>query len=641
MKELNDKPNSNKRSRYNLRSNKTCVEDNVEPSEKRTTVVENMEIKPSGTSDIKVPRILIMNEEEDTDTETETGQETEEDDDYTTDEDESMSLGECDTDSEEEEEELSDDDDFINDEDIEEMSHEEIRKKLMKLSKSGEKLLASVAPKIIGNYAISLADLTTSNSKYLDETLVSELKDVATYILHELPTPEKILQSNLKTEDKADIIEMFMVLEHMDPSDHGTREMKNLILNKLRSLSVDKETRKEEDRIRTVKQNVSLCSLRRKDVFPEIRKRILESHFTEANKLYLLHQMDALHQQRDEEFGKFIKWFQFVLSIPTGESKRHITICPTSSIEEKAQFMFDIRKELDYHVFGMKKVKEYVECEIFHYLSNPNATGKCMGLCGPPGVGKTWIMNVIAKVIKRPIIKIPLGGKHDVSVLSGHSLTYVSSCPGQIAKGFVETQCVNPIILFDEVDKIESRHGDSIANNLIHVVDPVQNSEYHDDYVSFPFDISQALSVFIMNKKETVNPILLNRMNIIELKGYDMKQKVHMGRDFLLPRVLKEYNFKEDDILCDDAVLEKIVLNTKEEPGARFLTISLNTIVKRLNVMKNLWDPKKKDYPDSIKSKLPDYFINDFSLPLKLTVSHIDTLLPVKHEDTSRNRMYL
>lgn len=659
---MDDVKDTVKRSRYNLRSQGKVNNNQDETSRKRIcTEDDGIKIMTNGgkkkrfiffeKSDSENSDISLGDSDTDTEYELDESESESSCSEYSFDEEEKGSTSEsADFSGETSDDEQYDEmyDPFCEEDDDEDLRADEIRKKLIEISKDGKNILSTIGPKIVGNYAISLARLTHENSFALDEDQVNKLKDVGQHILNDLPTLEKILKSNISTENKADLLEQFMVVENLEPAEIGTRELKNSLISKIKGLTVDKVTQEEEERIRKINElsesdtsNVSLCSLRRRDVFPEIRRRIISSKFSESTKLYLLHQMDALYEQRDEEFGKFIKWFQFVLSLPTGDNFRYSVITPTSSISEKAGFMKTIRTELDANVFGMSKVKEYIECEIFHHLSNPNASGKCLGLCGPPGVGKTWIMNIVAKVLKRPIIKIPLGGKHDVSVLSGHSLTYVSSCPGQISKGFAETRCINPIILFDEIDKVERRFGDSINSNLIHVVDPVQNQEYIDDYVGFPYDISQALFVFLMNSEDTVNPILLNRMNVINIKGYTIGQKVQMTKNFLLPRVLKEYNMSFENFCFNEEVLQKIVANTSEEPGARFLTNSLNTIIKRLNVMKNLWDNEKKQFPEQIKENIPKYFLKDFEIPLILTREHIDTLLPTKTTNDSLKMLYL
>ena len=231
--------------------------------------------------------------------------------------------------------------------------------------------------------------------------------------------------------------------------------------------------------------------------------------------------------------------------------------------------------------------KNIVEIMV-QYITNPDSNGSCVGIWGPPGNGKTTLIKEgIAKAMGREFIFISLGGASDSSYLEGHSFTYEGSVYGRIAQGLMKCKCMNPIIYFDELDKVsDSPKGEEIIGILTHLTDTTQNDKYHDKYFSeIDFDLSKCLFIFSYNDDDKVNPILKDRMYKINTKGYDKKEKVIIAEKHLLPKIKEQVKFDEDQIniptSCMEYIIEKFGGN---ESGVRNLKRCLEIICTKLNL---------------------------------------------------------
>ena len=184
---------------------------------------------------------------------------------------------------------------------------------------------------------------------------------------------------------------------------------------------------------------------------------------------------------------------------------------------------------------------------------------------------------------------ISLGGMQDSSHLVGHDYTYEGSTAGRIVEGLKSCKSMNPIIFFDELDKVsESNRGTEIINLLIHLTDSSQNNQFQDKYYSeIPFDLSKAIFVFSLNHIENVNPILKDRMHQIKMDKFSSDEKVIISRDYLLPELYKEYNISNREIIFSDEIIRCIVGKTSEkEDGVRGIRKRLETVISKLNVVK-------------------------------------------------------
>ena len=239
------------------------------------------------------------------------------------------------------------------------------------------------------------------------------------------------------------------------------------------------------------------------------------------------------------------------------------------------------------------KVREMIELplkhpELFRRLGIDPPKGVL--LYGPPGTGKTSLVkDGISKILGREFAFIALGGTGDSSFLEGHSYTYEGSTWGKIVQIIIDSKCMNPVIYFDELDKIsDTPKGEEIIGILTHLTDTSQNSQFHDKYFSeVNFDLSKCLFIFSYNDESKVNSILRDRMYRIQTKGYEPDEKITIAKDHLLPTIREQVNFKEDDVILPDETLKYLVSSehlTNNEQGVRNLKRCLEIIYTKLNL---------------------------------------------------------
>lgn len=249
----------------------------------------------------------------------------------------------------------------------------------------------------------------------------------------------------------------------------------------------------------------------------------------------------------------------------------------------------------------------------------------------------SFAKNAIASVLNRPFLFFALGGASDIANFVGHSYTYEGSTWGRIVDGLMQSGVMNPVIYFDELDKVSTTpHGEEIISMLIHLTDRSQNTEFHDRYFAgMEFDLSQCLFVFSFNDIEKVHPILRDRMNVIECGGYDEKDKLEILKHYVWPDILKRLSFSKEDIEFEDDAMKFIIDEySSTEKGVRNLIRSVETAVTRLNMLRVSKHASMKEYP----------FYMDIDFPLKLTPQMVKILLKdnvkVKQDETWR-MMYL
>jgi ATP-dependent Lon protease len=267
------------------------------------------------------------------------------------------------------------------------------------------------------------------------------------------------------------------------------------------------------------------------------------------------------------------------------------------------------------------------------WIVNPSAIGTAIAIKGPMGTGKTTLIkDGVAKALDRPFHFITLGGATDASFLDGHSYTYEGSTWGKIVDVLQQSKCMNPILYFDELDKVsETAKGDEIMNLLIHLTDSSQNDRFQDKYFTgIDLDLSRCLFIFSHNNHEKVNPILRDRMYNIAVKGFSLKEKLLIAENYLLQGALKDAGLFEK-VSFHKEVLQYIVENfTGGEAGVRELKRCIQTIVSKLNLLRFYNNPKQVPFA-----------IENFSLPFILHKKHVDMLLKKKEEtDPSIAHLY-
>lgn len=368
------------------------------------------------------------------------------------------------------------------------------------------------------------------------------------------PTLKKILGSKLSDQKKVELVEQYQIMKSNSVGTYTYNEARKRICKELEMASGGEKT---------------------------YEQKIEESSMTKEMKMKLLDEVRNM-DKKDSEYKKRVSWLEFVLKLPT--KKRELPVKPDDNFEKLQEFSQLIRARLDNACYGMDEVKDHIIDFIFKKIANPNSTKHILALCGPKGVGKTQLAQALADVLQLPIVKICLGGATDSSKLIGHSYTYIGSIPGEIAAGMVQAECVNPIVYLDEVDKVCVRNGkySEINGVLTHLLDPVQNTAFVDEYVGMPIDLSQVFWILTFNDEKLIDPIVRDRMKIIDVPGYKLADKIQISKHHLIPTIKRNLNIKGELELPDGLIGDIIGLTEKEE-GVRSLLRNLEFLFERLN----------------------------------------------------------
>ncbi len=251
--------------------------------------------------------------------------------------------------------------------------------------------------------------------------------------------------------------------------------------------------------------------------------------------------------------------------------------------EEYTEDSYDLKKAkkvLDKDHYGMDKIKE----RILEYLAVLKLKGdmKSPILCfiGPPGIGKTSLGKSIASAIHRKYVRVSLGGLHDESEIRGHRKTYIGAMPGRIIQSIRKTKSGNPVMILDEIDKVGSDHRGDPSSALLEVLDPEQNNSFYDNYLELEYDLSKVLFIATANNINNIQPALRDRLEIIDLSGYAIEEKIEIAKQHLLPKQKSLHGLKENSFKMNDAVLEKIIADYTRESGVRELDRLLASIMR-------------------------------------------------------------
>jgi len=257
------------------------------------------------------------------------------------------------------------------------------------------------------------------------------------------------------------------------------------------------------------------------------------------------------------------------------------------------EYIRDARKSLDAAVYGHKEAKCQLERIIGQWI-NGEAKGAVLGLEGPPGTGKTSLAKMgLSKCLKdengepRPFAFLPIGGSTNGSTLVGHNYTYVGSTWGRIVDILITTKCMNPIIFIDEIDKVShTEHGKEIISILTHLTDSTQNDEFEDKYFAgIKFDLSKALIVLSFNDVSLIDPILKDRITIIQTNALALNEKIKIVNDYMLPEILKNVGFTKDEIIMEEEDIVDIIETYTYEAGVRKLKEKLFELVREINLL--------------------------------------------------------
>jgi ATP-dependent Lon protease len=374
-----------------------------------------------------------------------------------------------------------------------------------------------------------------------------------------------------------------------------------------------------------------------------LRFKILQTNMKPEIKAFAIKKIEYLNgmSSGSSEYYKLVNWVESLCKIPFGVTKG-ISIIQNNkkpNLIEIKNFLDTTKKTMDNVVYGHENTKDQIIRFLAQWIVNPETKGSVIGIHGKPGTAKTTIIkDGVCKALDIPFAIVPLGGASDGSYLEGHSYTYEGSAWGKIADIIMKTGCMNPLLYFDELDKVsETPKGQDLVNLLIHLTDPSQSENFHDKYfMDIPLDLSKSIIIFTYNDDSLINPILKDRMIRISVDDYKINDKINITKKHLLPSLDKQFSLQKDNILISEENIKYIIENIQDEAGVRSLRRSLELIYSNVNLRRLL--------AEKLDNKDPLYII-PYNFPINIDTKVINLLLNKyklkKQENESISHMYL
>ncbi len=359
-----------------------------------------------------------------------------------------------------------------------------------------------------------------------------------------------------------------MVLEHLT-KELQMLELKNQIQSKVR-VDIDRQQREYflHQQMKQIQEelggegpDLEIKNLRERGEQKLWSKEVADAFNKELDKLQRMNPAAA-------EYSVLLNYAELLLELPWNEfTEDHFDI-------KKAQ------KILDQDHFGLEKVK----ARILEYLAvlklKHNMKAPILCLVGPPGVGKTSLGKSIAKAVGRKYVRMALGGIRDEADIRGHRKTYIGAMPGRIIQSLKKAQSSNPVFVLDEIDKVGNDFRGDPSSALLEVLDPEQNNAFYDHYVELDYDLSNVMFIATANSLNNIHPALIDRLEIIEVSGYTIEEKVEIAKQYLVPKQREAHGLKVKDIQIKPEIIEKVIEDYTRESGVRGLEKKLATLIR-------------------------------------------------------------
>jgi ATP-dependent Lon protease len=423
---------------------------------------------------------------------------------------------------------------------------------------------------------------------------VSNIKDLATEIIQlspNIPSEASVILRNVENpsflihfvssnltidiRDKQRLLEMSNIRERADllmqflQKELQFAELKNKVTNKTKA-EIDKQQREYflQQQLKSIKEELGGDPNERE--IRELQKRAESKKWPETAKETFRKGIEKLERMHPStpDYSVTYNHLDLMLDLPW---------------EDYTEDVYDLEKAkeiLDADHYGMQKIKE----RILEYLAVLKLKGdmKSPILCfyGPPGIGKTSLGRSIANAIGRKYVRLSLGGIHDESEVRGHRKTYIGAMPGRIVQNIRKIKSSNPVMILDEIDKVGSDFRGDPSSALLEVLDPEQNHSFYDNYLELEYDLSKVLFIATANNLQTIQPALRDRLEIIELGGYAVEEKIEIAKRHLIPKQKEAHGLKSSSFKISDKVLEKIIQDYTRESGVRELDRHLAGIMR-------------------------------------------------------------
>lgn len=371
-----------------------------------------------------------------------------------------------------------------------------------------------------------------------------------------------------------------MVLEHLTKN-LQMLELKNQIQSKVK-VDIDKQQREYflNQQMKQIQEELGVNSLDQE--VDEMRKKAETKKWSKKVGEHFYKELDKLGRMNPSagEYSVQMNYLDTLLELPWGEYSKD---------------NFDIKhaqKVLDRDHFGLTKVKERILEHLAVLKLKGDLKAPILCLVGPPGVGKTSLGKSVAEAIGRQYVRVSLGGLKDESEVRGHRKTYVGAMPGRIVQNIKKAKSSNPVFVLDELDKVGSDfHGDP-SSALLEVLDPEQNETFYDNYLEVEFDLSKVMFLATANSLSTIQPALRDRLEIIQVSGYTVEEKLEIAKRHLLPKQIAEHGLKKSDVKISKKVMEKIVEEYTRESGVRLMEKTIAKVVRNRAKYIALEEPK-------------------------------------------------
>lgn len=469
--------------------------------------------------------------------------------------------------------------------------------------------LTTFTPYLRGNISLLEEKMPKSNDKEF-EALISAIKDMTFNILKTLGEPSRELMFALRNIENSHYLINFLC-SNIPLNTQQKQDLLNIDSVKQRAFSLYTALSKEAQLIEI---KASIQSRTREDLNQQQREHFLQQQIkTIQDELGGSVQEQDIQELKEKASKK--KWDASVAAIFEKELRKLERLYPQSpdfSMQynyletltdlpwnEFTKDNFNLKhaqKQLDKDHYGLEKVKDRILEHLAVLKLRGDLKSPIICLYGPPGVGKTSLGKSIAEALKRKYVRISLGGLHDEAEIRGHRRTYIGAMPGRIIQGLLKAGSSNPVFVLDEIDKIGNDFKGDPASALLEVLDPEQNNAFHDNYLDIDYDLSNILFIATANNLNTISQPLLDRMELIDITGYILEEKVEIGRRHLVPKQLENHGLVKGDVDIPKKTMEVIVDSYTRESGVRELDKKIAKIMRKIARKKAL----EEEYPHTI-----------------------------------------